>query len=91
MNKSKVTEYDYINFLIGTQKVYSCTESERVHPDSNDEISPAHDSYIRQLHSLLPTVERLWLEVSDHVDLSKGYLLCDDSTLAICTVEKLNL
>jgi hypothetical protein len=81
MNKSKITEYDYINFLIGTQKVYSCTEAERVHPDSNDESSPAHDSYIRQLHRLLPTVERLWLEVSEHVDLSKGYLICDDSTL----------
>ena len=79
MNKSKVTEYDYIDFLIGTQKVYSCAEAERVHPDERS--GPSHDSYTRQLHRLFPTVERLWSEVRDHVDLTKGCLICDDSTL----------
>jgi hypothetical protein len=33
MNKAKVTDCDYIDFLIGTQRVYSCTEAERVQPD----------------------------------------------------------
>lgn len=79
MNKSKVTEYDYIDFLIGTQKVYSCTEAERVQP--GEVTGPSHDAFTRQLHRLFPTTDRLWAEAEDHVDLSKGYLIADDSTL----------
>lgn len=79
MNKSKVTEYDYIDFLIGTQKVYSCTEAERVQPGKA--IGPSHDAFTRQPHRLFPTADRLWSEAEDHVDLSKGYLIGDDSTL----------
>jgi hypothetical protein len=41
MNKAKVSEYDYIDFLIGTQRVYSCTEAERVNPAQEN--GPAHD------------------------------------------------
>ena len=79
MNKPKITEYDYIDFLIGTQKVYSCTEAERVNPG---EISgPSHDAYTRQLHRLFPSADRLWTEAEEHVDLKKGYLIGDDSTL----------
>ncbi len=48
MNKSKITEYDYINFLIGIQRVYSNTEAERVFPHEKD--GAAHDAYTRQLH-----------------------------------------
>lgn len=36
MNKSKVTEHDYIDFLIGTQGVYSNAEAERVCPQEED-------------------------------------------------------
>jgi len=79
MNKSKVTDYDYIDFLIGTQKIYSCVEAERVQPDKTG--APSHDAFTRQLHRLFPSSDRLWLEVSDHVDLTKGCLICDDSTL----------
>lgn len=79
MNKPKVTEYDYIDFLIGTQKIYSCTEAERVQPDETD--GPSHNAFTRQLHRLFPTVERLRSEVRDHVDLTKGCLIRDDSTL----------
>ena len=79
MNKSKITEYDYIDFLIGTQRVYSSTEAERVCPDEKD--GAAHDAYTRQLHRLLPTTERLWSEAHEHVDLNKGVLIIDDSTL----------
>ena len=42
MNKAKVNEYDYIDFLIGTQQVYSCTEAERANP--REENRPAHDA-----------------------------------------------
>jgi len=30
MNPPKVSQYNYINFLIATQKAYSCSEAERV-------------------------------------------------------------
>jgi putative transposase len=79
MNKSKVSEYDYIDFLIGTQRVYSSTEAERVSPEQEN--GPAHDAYTRQLHRLFPTTERLWSEAQAHVDLNKGCLIIDDSTL----------
>lgn len=79
MNKAKVDEYDYIDFLIGTQQVYSCTEAERVNP--REENRPAHDAYTRQLQRLFPTTERLWQEASQQVELSKGSLIVDDSTL----------
>jgi len=79
MNPPKVTEYDYIDFLIGTQRVYSCTEAERVNPQGA--AGPAHDAYTRQLHRLLPTTQRLWQEAQGQVDLSKGSLIVDDSTL----------
>jgi hypothetical protein len=79
MNKSKITDCDYIDFLIGTQKVYSCTEAERVQPDETG--APSHDAFTRQLHRLFPSTEQLWSEVFEHVDLTKGCLICDDSTL----------
>ncbi len=65
MNKSKITDCDYINFLIGTQKVYSCTEAERVQPAT--EGAPSHDAFTRQLNRLLPSAARLWSEVQEHV------------------------
>lgn len=78
MNKYKVSEYDYINFLIGTQRVYSSAEAERVSPEQEN--GPAHDAYTRQLRRLFPTTERLWSEAQTHVDLNKGCLIIDDST-----------
>jgi hypothetical protein len=60
MNKSKVSEYNYIDFLIGTQRVYSSAEAERVSPQQ--EKGPA----TRQLHRLISTTERLWSEAQAH-------------------------
>jgi len=79
MNKAKVTEYDYIDFLIGTQQVYSCTEAARVQPDKEEK--PAHDAVTRLGHRLLPSTERLWQEAKEQVELSRGALIGDDSTL----------
>ena len=70
MNKAKVDEYDYIDFLIGTQQVYSCTEAERVNPE---EAGPAHDAYTRQLHRLFPTTDRLWQEAKGQIELSLNF------------------
>ena len=78
MNKSKITDCDYIYFLTGTQKVYSCVEAKRVQSDETGGL--LHDAFTRQLHRLFPGADRLWLEVRDHVDVTKGFLICDDST-----------
>ncbi len=78
MNKPKVTEYDYIDFLIGTQKVHSCAEAERVQPDETG--GPSHDAFTRQLHRLFPGENRLRSEIREHNDLKKGCLICGDST-----------
>ncbi len=78
MNKPKVTEYDYIDFLTGTPEVYSCTEAERVQPDEAE--GSSHDAFTRQLHRLFPAADRLRAGAEDHVDLKKGYLIADDST-----------
>jgi hypothetical protein len=79
MNAPKVNEYEYIDFLIGTQQAYSCTEAARVQPDQ--EAGPAHDAITRLTQRLLPTTERLWQEAKEQVDMSKGVLIGDDSTL----------
>jgi putative transposase len=79
MNPAKVSEYDYIDFLIGTQQAYSCTEAARVQPEAED--APAHDAVTRLTHRLLPSTERLWQEAKEQVDVTTGVLIADDSTL----------
>lgn len=79
MNPAKVSEYDYIDFLIGTQQAYSCTEAARVQPEAED--APAHDAVTRLSHRLLPSTERLWQEAKEQVDVTTGVLIADDSTL----------
>jgi putative transposase len=59
MNRPKVNEYDYINFLIATQKAYSCTEAERVQPQAE---AVAHDAITRLLHRMEPSSDQLWQE-----------------------------
>lgn len=50
MNPSQRSEMDYINFLVATQKAYSCTEAARVQPEQDN--PPAHDALTRLLHRL---------------------------------------
>lgn len=89
MKATKVTDYDYINFLIGTQKVYSCTEAARVQPDTVQ--APAHDAITRLLHRRLPDGESLWLEAQKQVELTQGVLIIDDSTLDKWYSQKMEL
>jgi len=44
MNQPKYTAIDYINFLIATQKAYSCSEAARVQPEGAD--PPSHDAIL---------------------------------------------
>jgi len=49
INPAKCTEFDYINFLFASSRVFSCTEaSKRSYFDSNSP-NPAHDSFTRLL------------------------------------------
>lgn len=58
MNPPKYTAIEYINFLIATQKAYSCSEASRVQPET--ESSSAHDAITRLLHRLEPSANELW-------------------------------
>lgn len=79
MNTPKCTEHDYINFLVAAQQVLSTVEAARSHPES--ERQPAHDAYTRLLQRLPPDSEALWSEVQGCIDLNKGLLIIDDTTL----------
>jgi len=79
MNPAKVNEYDYINFLIAAQKVFSTTEAARTHPTGEKQV--AHDAYTRLLQRIPPDSEALWEEVKPHSLPSSGVLVLDDTTL----------
>src|SRR5512135_3004736 len=79
MNPPKVTDQDYINFLIATPKVYSTTEAARVQPEKP--MMPAHDAFTRLLHRLEPDAATLWREAAGQVERHSGILVVDDSTL----------
>jgi putative transposase len=81
MNAPKCTEYDYINFLVAAQRVFSTVEAARSHPDADGEQKVAHDAYTRLLQRLPPDSEALWAEVSGCIEMDKGLLVIDDTTL----------
>ena len=57
MNPAKCTDIEYINFLIATQKAYSCSEAERVQPDTSS--GAAHDAINRLLYRIEPDPQAL--------------------------------
>jgi len=79
MNKRKCSEYDYINFLVAAQTVFSTVEAAKTHPTGDG--GPAHDAYTRLLQRLPPDSEALWAEVKDCIEVTMGLLVIDDSTL----------
>ena len=79
MNAPKCTEYDYINFLVAAQQVFSAVEAARSHPESKRQ--PAHDAYTRLLQRLPADSEALWAEVQGCIALLRGLLVIDDTTL----------
>ena len=89
MNAPKCNEFDYINFLIATPKVYSCTEAARVQPEQA--ARPAHDSFTRLLQRLEPSSEDLWQESQPQVERTSGILVLDDSTLDKPYAQKIEL
>ena len=79
MNLRKVSEDDYIKFMIGSPRQYSCCEAERVSTQLPGR--PSHDSWNRLLTNLEPDAGKLWEEVKAYVNRGNGILVLDDSTL----------
>jgi putative transposase len=78
MNAPRCTDDDYIQFLIASPKVVSCTEAARVQPRSH--FAPAHDSFNRLLHRQEPDPATLWDEAEPLIAKNRGVLVLDDST-----------
>lgn len=85
MNAPKVSDIDYIQFLIAAQRVYTCTEAARC-----AEIA-SHDAYTRLLSRLPPDTAALWQEVEPLVQKTNGLLVVDDTTLDKPYAQKMGL
>lgn len=79
MNAPRVTDADYIDFLIATPKEASACEAARVQP--SDPKAAAHDAFSRLLARLEPDAETLWNEVRPHVRRADSILIVDDTVL----------
>jgi putative transposase len=79
MNEAKVTDLDYIHFLLAAPRVVSCTEGARVQPAGPH--PAANYALTRLLHRLEPDTLPLWREAEALVDQTRGLLVIDDSAL----------
>ena len=79
-------DLDYIHFLIAAQKVFTCTEAARC--ASEGERTPAHDAFTRLLQRQPPDT---WQEAKAFVDMGKGLLVLDDTTLDKPYAQKMDL
>ncbi len=79
MNAPKVTDLDYIDFLVAAPRVVSCTEAAQSQPPGPHRA--AHDAFTRLLQRLEPDATPLWAEAQEHIDFTRGLLIVDDTTL----------
>lgn len=79
MNAPKVTDLDYIDFLVAAPRVVSCTEAAQSQPPGR--YRAAHDAFTRLLQRQEPDPTVLWAEAQEHIDLRRGLLIVDDTTL----------
>jgi hypothetical protein len=73
MNEPKMTDLDYITFLLAAPRVVSCTEGARVQPDEPQRA--AHDALNRLLNRLEPDTAPLWQEAEQLLDRTRGVLI----------------
>lgn len=78
-NLAKVSDVDYIEFLLAAQTAFSCVEAAKT--DGAQESPPAHDAFTRLLQRQPPDTEALWQETQGLVEKTSGLLVVDDSTL----------
>ncbi len=76
---AKLSDLDYIQFLLAAQTAFSCVEAAKT--DGAPDDPPAHDAYTRLLTRQPPDTEALWQETQPFVNLTTGLLVLDDSTL----------
>jgi len=79
MNPPKCNHLDCIHFLIAAQRVFTCSEAARCQPEGDQ--APAHDAFTRLLKRQPPDTAALWQEAKAYVNLRKGLLILDDTTL----------
>ena len=78
MNAPRVSDEDYIQFLIATPSACSAVEAARCQPHAP--AAPSHDAFTRLLTRLEPDPDALWAEVSPLLP-ADGVLIVDDATL----------
>ena len=76
---AKVSDFDYIQFLLAATSAFSCVEAART--DGVPDDPPAHDAYTRLLTRQPPDTVALWRETQPFVQKEVGLLVLDDSTL----------
>ena len=79
INLPKCTDLDYINFIISSSSVFSCTEAARCYSSTTS--APSHDCFTRLLQKQPSDSESLWAEVKKLVTPEEGYLIVDDTVL----------
>jgi putative transposase len=79
MNPPRWEDLDSIHFRIAAQKVFTGTEAARCAPEG--ERAPAHAAFTRLLQRQPPDTEALGQEAKAFVDVGKGLLVLDDTTL----------
>jgi len=87
-NPSKVDPNDYVDFLIGAQTKFTCTEAARTEPEGED--NAAHDAYIHMLQRLTPDTNVIWMSAK-HLVKPGGVFVVDDSTIDKPYAEKIEL
>ena len=89
MSQPKVSEAQFIDFLIATPSNATATEAQRTQPVSTD--PAAHDAYTRLLHRLEPDSDALWGEVQPDIRRTTGVLVLDDTVLDKPYARKMDL
>ena len=89
MNAPRCTESDYIDYLVASPRIVTCTEAARVQPPRKD--APAHDAFSRLLYRAESDPEALWQEARPLVRRTDGVLVLDDSTLDKPYAERIEL
>jgi len=89
MNPPRWEDLDSIHFRIAAQKVFTGTEAARCAPE--EERAPAHDAFTRLLPRQPPDTEALGQEAKAFVDVGKGLLVLDDTTLDKPYAQKMDL
>lgn len=89
MSQAKVTEFQFIDFLIATPSQATAMEAQRTQPDGAN--PAAHDAYTRLLYRLEPDSDALWVEVQPEVRRTAGVLVLDDTVLDKPYARKMDL